>query len=110
MARAVKICSDPTCNERQPCPTHKPEPWSGSRRRTRIGISGSTQQKFARWVLERDEGKCHVCGEYGADQADHVIPVSEGGDPGVDNMAAIHAEPCHRVKTAEEAKRARGVT
>jgi 5-methylcytosine-specific restriction endonuclease McrA len=55
----------------------------------------------------RDEGQCHVCGEYGANEADHVVPLSEGGEDHIDNMKAIHSTPCHERKTQAEAQRAR---
>lgn len=88
---------------------HTPKPWSGSRRSSRT-ISGSRQQKRARRILRRDEGRCHVCGEYGADQVDHVIPLAEGGADDDSNLAAIHGEPCHKQKTQAEAQRARART
>lgn len=107
MARAAKACSDPHCPNVQPCPQHGHKPWEGSTRRTRT-VSGSRQQKRSRFVLYRDEGICHICGEPGADEADHVIPLAEGGEDHVDNMKAIHAKPCHEAKTQAEAARARG--
>ncbi|MEI2728332.1 MAG: HNH endonuclease signature motif containing protein [Candidatus Nanopelagicales bacterium] len=55
-------------------------------------------------VLERDAGVCHVCGNHGADQVDHVIPVSQGGSHDDANLAAIHSWPCHSSKTAREAR------
>lgn len=57
------------------------------------------------FILRRDGFQCHVCGQDGADEADHVIPLAEGGAHSVDNGAAIHAEPCHKNKTTEEARR-----
>ena len=58
-----------------------------------------------RAILRRDRYICHVCGGEGADQADHVIPLAEGGANHTDNGAAIHAEPCHKNKTQEESRR-----
>jgi len=66
-------------------------------------LSGSRQQKRARFILNRDDTICHVCGRPGADQADHIIPLAHGGADSTENMAAIHSEPCHREKTAREA-------
>lgn len=106
MPRAAKACSDPHCPNAQPCPVHAPKPWATSDRRHRT-VSGSRQQKRARFVLHRDDGVCHVCGKPGADEADHVIPLAEGGEDHVDNMRAIHSKPCHAAKTQEEARRAR---
>lgn len=104
MARAPKIC--PSCSNVQPCPTHTPKPWQGSTRHTRT-VSGSRQQKRARFVMQRDEAICHVCGAHAADEVDHVVPLAEGGPDTVDNMAPIHRTPCHRAKTQAEALRGR---
>jgi 5-methylcytosine-specific restriction endonuclease McrA len=64
-------------------------------------------------VLLRDDGRCHICGEYGATEVDHVVPLSPLADPagggGADdpsNLAPAHID-CHAKKTAEEAARAR---
>lgn len=69
--------------------------------------SGSREQKRARHVLLAHDGLCHVCGHHGADQVDHVVALTEGGADTLDNLRPIHAEPCHREKTAAEAARAR---
>lgn len=69
--------------------------------------SGSREQRINRAVMLQHEGRCHVCGEYGADEVDHVVPLSEGGADGAENRRPIHSEPCHRIKTAREAARAR---
>lgn len=53
-------------------------------------------------MIQRDDTICHVCRMPGSDQADHVIPLAHGGADTVENMAAIHSEPCHRVKTDRE--------
>jgi 5-methylcytosine-specific restriction protein A len=105
--RARKVCSQPGCPNFQPCPAHQRKPWGASRRSDLVTLSGSKQQKRSRHIILRDDGRCHVCGEHGANEADHVIALSEGGADTLDNMAAIHSEPCHREKTAAEARRAR---
>ena len=64
-------------------------------------------RKVRAQVLERDRGICHVCGEPGSDQVDHLVPWHLTHDDSPDNLAPIHSEPCHRVKTQQEAAAAR---
>lgn len=46
---------------------------------------------------------CHVCGKPNADQVDHILAIALGGArTDRANLAPIHAEPCHRLKTARE--------
>lgn len=107
MVRAPTICNEPGCPNFRPCPDHAPKPWASSTRRERTLKSGSRQQKRARYILDRDNGICHVCCKGGADEVDHVIPVAEGGADHISNLAPIHAKPCHAEKTQQEAQRAR---
>ena len=60
-----------------------------------------------RWVLKRDNHRCYVCGQPGADQVDHKTPRHLGGTDDADNLGAIHARPCHLDKTLAEATAAR---
>ncbi len=57
--------------------------------------------------MRKYAGICHVCGEPGADQVDHVVPIAEGGRDHVDNLRPIHSKPCHDDKTKAEGSRAR---
>lgn len=107
MPRAPKVCSDPYCPNLQPCPEHTPKPWASSRRNKRPGRSGSREQKLNRAVMLHHDAICHVCGEGGADEVDHVIPLSQGGGDGMDNRRPIHSTPCHKEKTQREAREAR---
>lgn len=113
-APALQPCPTPGCPDLFPprgqCPScGYGAPWKGSRRREHVRLSGSAQQERTRRIIRRDGGICHVCKTPGADQADHVRPLSETGPTGDcdSNMAAIHAKPCHEAKTNEEAIRAR---
>lgn len=103
MARASKACSNPQCPNLQPCPTHEKKPWEGSTRRTKT-ISGWEQQRRARLVIAKHHGICHICGDTGADEADHVIPLQQGGPDTIENMRPIHGSPCHQEKTQREAQ------
>jgi 5-methylcytosine-specific restriction protein A len=103
--RAKKACPYPTCSNLQPCPTHGKPGWSRhpSPRRRNRKESGWALQKRAARVIARDEGICYICGEPGAEEADHV---DRGGPDREDNMKAI-CGPCHKAKTQREAARAR---
>jgi 5-methylcytosine-specific restriction endonuclease McrA len=53
------------------------------------------------YVLRRDGHICWICGQPGADSADHVIPVAHGGTDHPTNLRAIHhkAEPrCNLIR------------
>jgi 5-methylcytosine-specific restriction protein A len=42
-------------------------------------------------VLARDHYMCWICGRPGADTADHVVPLAQGGDPTSEmNLRAAH--------------------
>ena len=104
--RATKVCSHFDCPNIQPCPDHEREPWEGSTRRERTKLSGWRQQKRARYVLDKHDTICHVCDHPGGTEADHVVPLAQGGLDVVANMRPIHHD-CHVAKTAEEAARGR---
>jgi 5-methylcytosine-specific restriction endonuclease McrA len=73
----------------------------------RAALSGSARQARARRVIARDHGICYVCQRPGADQADHIIAMADGGRDIEANLAAIHADPCHEIKTRTEIARGR---
>jgi 5-methylcytosine-specific restriction endonuclease McrA len=50
----------------------------------------------------RHEGSCRV-GEHRRFELDHIVPLRDGGSHGLDNMQPL-CVPCHREKTAREAK------
>ena len=83
-------------------------PWDNTGRAERLNTrTGWERQDAARRTLRLHNSVCHVCGKPGADQVDHVIPLAEGGTDTDDNRRPIHAEPCHRNKTADESRRGR---
>lgn len=51
------------------------------------------------WVKKRDHGVCAWCGGKKSWQADHIIPVSEGGGGCDLSGYQTLCDDCHRVKT-----------
>lgn len=63
--------------------------------------TGRPWQRIKRRVIRRDGGICHLCGEPGADSADHIVPWSISKDDSMANLAAVHhdVEPkCNRLR------------
>lgn len=66
-----------------------------------------TNPGFARdQVFRRDHGKCAICGAVDHRwEADHIVPVVEGGgECGLENLRTL-CQPCHRRETAKLAAR-----
>lgn len=108
--RQLTACAEPGCptlTRGTYCEVHQPKAFASSTRRARVGKSGWEQQRDAARILRKYRGVCHVCGLAGADEVDHVIPTFEDGADDDSNKRPIHSEPCHRLKTAAEAARAR---
>lgn len=74
--------------------------WETSNRRQRLPREWQT---IRRRILRRDEGRCYVCGQSGADGVDHIVP---GDDHSDGNLAAIHSRPCHAIKSSREGRAA----
>lgn len=105
--RACITCAKPTPESY--CDAHRPEPWAGSNRHRKVTISRGQEQARRKRVLEKYLHCCHVCGRvFPASEleADHVVPLGEDGPDTEANMAPA-CRPCHKAKTAEEARRAR---
>lgn len=64
--------------------------------------SGSRWRRTKTRIIRRDKGICHLCGRDGADTADHLVPVANGGAMYDDrNLAAAHHNvwpQCNRVR------------
>jgi 5-methylcytosine-specific restriction endonuclease McrA len=52
--------------------------------------TGRPWQRIKARVIRRDGGICHLCGQPGADSADHLVPWSQGGTDDMSNLAAAH--------------------
>lgn len=99
--RAGAVCSTRGCPEDATnegrCPLHQRK-----RPKRTVSVSGWEEQRRAKRVIARDQGQCYVCDLLGADHADHVIPLSQGGADDESNMAPIHSHPCHARKSEQE--------
>lgn len=105
--RAPTVCAVTGCVLDQPCPVHGRQAWADRERRRPDALSGRKLQARNAKVIRAHRGVCHVCGLPGATVVDHVVPFAEGGTDEASNLAPIHPEPCHRVKSAGEAARGR---
>lgn len=74
-----------------------PSRWDTSTRRQRLPAGWSAL--IVPRILARDQGICYLCGQPGADAVDHIVA---GDDHRDHNLAAVHDNPCHRRKTADE--------
>lgn len=63
--------------------------------------TGRPWQRLKARVIRRDGGICHLCGQPGADTADHIVPHSQGGRSVMSNLKAAHhnvAPYCNRIR------------
>lgn len=84
--------------------------WSEYEGRRRVERpSREVAREWASAVLTRDRHLCRLRlkGCLGvATEADHIVPVTEGGEYVLSNGQAV-CTPCHKIKTQEEAQRGR---
>ena len=57
--------------------------------------SGRYSQHLTALVLQEYGTICHLCGQPGADTADHIVPRSHGGDDSLGNLRPAHGSPCN---------------
>lgn len=75
---------------------------------------GTAWKKKRLAILKRDRYVCQCtrCKEQdvvrAAGEVDHIIPKFEGGTDADDNLQSINTD-CHKLKTAEESKRAKAL-
>lgn len=64
----------------------------------------STRERVA--LFQRWNGECHICsGKIGVGEAwdaEHVVPLAQGGEDGGDNLRPAHRK-CHSSKTKQDA-------
>lgn len=79
---------------------------AGATRRVRGRAWMTTRERIAK----RDRYRCGACGrpwDSQCDQVDHVVPLEQGGSNDDGNLQLLCGE-CHRVKSADEARRRAG--
>ena len=107
----LTTCLEPDCPElvlSGRCPTHATEYLRArNRRREQTGDThshGRVAGRRRRAALRRDP-ICRLCGGEVSTEADHVVPIADGGEDVVENMQGL-CHGCHREKTnAERAAR-----
>ncbi|AJC53983.1 HNH endonuclease [Streptomyces sp. 769] len=105
MPRAKSVCLEAGCpkvtvHSGRCIDHHEPrKPWQRTSARN---LSRPSDWRTRRkQCLMRDRWTCYLCGAPGADEADHLVPVSRGGSHELDNLRAVH-KGCHRLKTMRE--------
>lgn len=60
-------------------------------------------------MLARFNGNCGICGEplSGRIDWDHILPLALGGLDEPSNIQPVHADGCHKTKTADDVRRIR---
>lgn len=59
-------------------------------------INRTRWKTITKAVIYRDSGICHICHHGGAKTADHIVPVSLGGEPwSFANLKAVHHAKCN---------------
>jgi len=53
-------------------------------------VGGRPWRRTVARVLRRDAGICWICGQPGAESADHITPRSQGGPDTLNNLRAVH--------------------
>lgn len=82
-------------------PTFRPPGWTPSKRVRTDAIDRDYGRQAwrdrARRIIARDGGICRLCGEPGANTADHIVEKRQGGTDDDANLRAVHAT-CHNTR------------
>ncbi len=105
----MKPCLSPGCPNvvgrgAQRCDEHDLGPWDHKRTfQERYGVTRSEWAKIRARVIRRDHGRCVDCSSRQRLEADHIVPVSQGGSSDLDNLAT-RCRTCHQAKTNADRK------
>lgn len=90
------------------CDQHQPAAWANPSRNAQT-LTRHDRHRFRREVLSRED-TCRQCGSPDNLQADHIIPVAEGGATNDPNNGQALCRDCHTAKTQREAARGKART
>lgn len=114
-ARAPKLCGNPQCGTLVPAGVRYcqecEQPWKTSQSTPNSRSADAKWKKTRRFVLNRDGHHCQIryvgtCIGL-ASEADHIIPVTQGGTDHPSNLQAA-CRPCHLAKSSDEGHQAAG--
>ena len=109
--RACLVCGRPS--QGNYCQLHTPEldeAVRNARNPYRRHYKDAQYAKNRKHRFERAHGRCESCTKVlqpGEWQCDHLVPVSKGGTNDTTNLRVL-CVPCHKAKTAEDRRRAKG--
>jgi len=90
---------------RRHCPAHVRKPWPHAQPSRQARGYGALHEQLRRQVMA-EEDRCRKCGSEGPGTADHIVPLSEGGETVRSNMQRL-CKGCQGKKAGREGGRAR---
>jgi 5-methylcytosine-specific restriction protein A len=94
------------CPHFQPCPVHNRRQWAGSAVVSSAGRGYGAQHRALRGLVLEEEPACRACRVRPSTIADHVVPLSRGGQTVRENLQGLCRE-CSASKTGHEGQAAR---
>jgi 5-methylcytosine-specific restriction protein A len=109
MPRAPRRACRAGCPHFQPCPIHTRRQWTSSAAASSAARGyGAAHRALRRQVL-REEPICQACRFRLSTTADHVVPLSRGGQTVRENLQGL-CDKCSRAKTGREGQGARAIS
>lgn len=116
-SKPPRLCRAPMCGGKTTeshgyCEKHAQQAvgWN-QRRKGKSGRGGRPWRRIRERVLRRDNYLCQPCMRAGrvtpAGEVDHIVNKDSGGTDNDDNLEGT-CIPCHKKKTQQEARQARG--
>lgn len=97
-------CADPMCGRlatnRGRCDQHQRPPWQNPSANSRA-LTGNERNQWRKLII-KDDSRCENCGTTEQLEADHRIPISQGGARLDTNNGAVLCHSCHLEKTIKE--------